>query len=189
MTALFCVGWFTHSGPESGWWGTVLPGLTGAVPHHLTVDGAADTVVQLHVELGQNVGCRVKRPEVRPCSWNRKLYTCRWKTKINIDSQSKTLASEMSLTAAASTMFLMTNFLMALSLGTQRAQLVQRMGCTCPRPFLARPLFLLFLVCINKKGQFSTNKSNRSLLFTYCFAILTITGKKMTYFQKTQSRL
>ncbi|RLV62140.1 hypothetical protein DV515_00019629 [Chloebia gouldiae] len=46
----------------------------------------------------------------------------------------------MSLTAAASTMFLMTNFLMALSLGTQRAQLVQRMGCTCPRPFLARPL-------------------------------------------------
>lgn len=41
---------------------------------------------------------------------------------------SNTLASEMSLTAAASTMFLMTNFLMALSLGTQRAQLVQRMG-------------------------------------------------------------
>lgn len=61
-------------------------------------------------------------------------------------SQSKTLASEMSLTAAASTMFLMTNFLMALSLGTQRAQLVQRMGWTCPRPFLARPLFLLFFV-------------------------------------------
>lgn len=52
----------------------------------------------------------------------------------------------MSLTAAASTMFLMTNFLMALSLGTQRAQLVQRMGWTWPRPFLARPLFLLFLV-------------------------------------------
>uniref|UniRef100_A0AAQ4QZ90 Transmembrane protein n=1 Tax=Gasterosteus aculeatus aculeatus TaxID=481459 RepID=A0AAQ4QZ90_GASAC len=64
--------------------------------------------------------------------------------------QSKTLASEMSLTAAASTMFLMTNFLMALSFGTQRAQLVQRMGCTWPRPFLARPLFLLFLVCKNK---------------------------------------
>lgn len=61
--------------------------------------------------------------------------------------QSKTLASEMSLTAAASTMFLMTNFLMALSLGTQRAQLVHRMGWTWPRPFLARPLFLLFLVC------------------------------------------
>lgn len=52
----------------------------------------------------------------------------------------------MSLTAAASTMFLMTNFLMALSLGTQRAQLVQRMGWTWPRPFLARPLFLLFFV-------------------------------------------
>lgn len=63
-------------------------------------------------------------------------------------SPSKTLASEMSLTAAASTMFRITNFLMALSLGTHRAQLVQRIGCTWPRPFLARPLFLLFLVCV-----------------------------------------
>lgn len=53
----------------------------------------------------------------------------------------------MSRTAAASTMLRMTNFLMALSLGTQRAQLVQRMGCTCPRPFLARPLLRLFRVC------------------------------------------
>ena len=67
------------------------------------------------------------------------------------DSPSKTLASEMSLTAAASTMFRMTNFLMALSLGTHRAQLVQRIGCTWPRPFLARPLFLLFLVCVRMK--------------------------------------
>ena len=57
----------------------------------------------------------------------------------------------MSLTAAASTMFRMTNFLMALSLGTHRAQLVQRIGCTWPRPFLARPLFLLFLVCVRMK--------------------------------------
>lgn len=47
----------THSGPESGWWGAVFPGLTGAVPHHLAVDGTADTVVQLHIELGQNVSC------------------------------------------------------------------------------------------------------------------------------------
>lgn len=76
----------------------------------------------------------------------RGFYEIKYNT---IHSQSKTLASEMSLTAAASTIFLITNFLMALSLGTQRAQLVQRMGCTCPRPFLARPLFLLFLVCQN----------------------------------------
>ena len=54
----------------------------------------------------------------------------------------------MSLTAVASTMFRMTNFLMALSLGTHRAQLVQRIGCTWQRPFLARPLFLLFLVIL-----------------------------------------
>lgn len=53
------VQWFnmTYSRPESGWWGAVFPGLTGAVPHHLTVDGTADTVVQLHIELGQNICC------------------------------------------------------------------------------------------------------------------------------------
>lgn len=79
-----------------------------------------------------------------------------------IHSQSKTLASEMSLTAAASTIFLITNFLMALSLGTQRAQLVQRMGCTCPRPFLARPLFLLFLVCQNTIIRVTNDKVNLS---------------------------
>lgn len=53
----------------------------------------------------------------------------------------------MSLTPAASTMFLTTNFLMALSLGTQRAQLVHLTGLTWPLPFLALPLFLLFEVC------------------------------------------
>lgn len=49
----------THRGPEPGWGGAVFPGLTGAVPHHLTVDGTADTVVQLHVQLGQDISCRV----------------------------------------------------------------------------------------------------------------------------------
>ena len=53
----------TYSGPEPGWWGAVFPGLTGAVPHHLTVDGTADTVVQFHVELGKNIRCRVDRGE------------------------------------------------------------------------------------------------------------------------------
>lgn len=37
--------------------------------------------------------------------------------------------------------------LMALSLGTHREQLEQRTKVTWPRPFLLRPLFLLFLVC------------------------------------------
>lgn len=55
-------------------------------------------------------------------------------------------ASDKSLTAAASTMFLMTNFLIALSLGTQRAQLVHLTGLTWPRPFFERPLFRRFLV-------------------------------------------
>lgn len=42
--------------------------------------------------------------------------------------------------AADSTMLRMVNRLMALSLGTQRAQLEQRTGLTWPRPFLLRPL-------------------------------------------------
>ena len=51
----------THSRPESGWWGAVFPGLTGAVPHHLTVDGTADTVVKLHIQFGQNISCRKEK--------------------------------------------------------------------------------------------------------------------------------
>jgi len=42
--------------------------------------------------------------------------------------------------AADSTMFLMVNLLIALSLGVHREQLEQRMGLTWPRPFLLRPL-------------------------------------------------
>merc|ERR1719507_689305 len=44
---------------ESESWrrGPVLPGLTRPVPHHLGVDGAADTVGELGVQLGQLVAC------------------------------------------------------------------------------------------------------------------------------------
>merc|ERR1719472_128694 len=44
---------------ESESWGRgpVLPGLTRPVPHHLGVDGAADTVGELGVQLGQLVAC------------------------------------------------------------------------------------------------------------------------------------
>lgn len=42
--------------------------------------------------------------------------------------------------AADSTMLRMVKRLMALSLGTQRAQLEQRTGLVWPRPFLLRPL-------------------------------------------------
>lgn len=52
----------------------------------------------------------------------------------------------MSLTAAASTILRTTNFLMALSFGTHRAQLVHLTGSTLPRPCLERPLFLLLEV-------------------------------------------
>lgn len=54
----------TYSWPEPGWWGAVLPGLTGAVPHHLTVDGTAHAVVKLHVELGQNISYKDDRRKI-----------------------------------------------------------------------------------------------------------------------------
>lgn len=61
--------WDTYSRPEPWRRGTVFPGLTRAVPHHLTVDGTADTVVQLHVELGQHIRCNRKGRQDRklPC--------------------------------------------------------------------------------------------------------------------------
>lgn len=62
-----------------------------------------------------------------------------------------TLASLISRTAALSTMFRTVNRLIALSLATHREQLEHRTNPTCPRPFLLRPPFLLFLVC--RDGQ------------------------------------
>lgn len=59
----------------------------------------------------------------------------------------------MSRTAAASTMLRMTNFLIALSFGTQRAQLVQRTAFTWPRLCLQRPPLRLFLVCAPSHHQ------------------------------------
>lgn len=55
----------TYSGPKAWRRGPVLPGLTRAVPHHFAVDGTADTVVQLHIQFGQNVGCRRTNKQVR----------------------------------------------------------------------------------------------------------------------------
>lgn len=57
-----------------------------------------------------------------------------------------TEASVMSRTAAASTMFRMTNFLIALSFGTHRAQFVHLTGLTWPRLCLQRPPLRRFLV-------------------------------------------
>jgi hypothetical protein len=55
----------------------------------------------------------------------------------------------MSRTAALSTMFRTVKRLIALSLATHREQLEQRTKPTWPRPFLLRPPFLLFFVCLN----------------------------------------
>ena len=79
------------------------------------------------------------------------LHYDNWITASSEYLPSYTLASEISLTAAASTMFLITNFLMALSFGTHLAQLVHLTGWTWPRPFLFLPLLRLFDVW-NKYG-------------------------------------
>ena len=43
--------------------------------------------------------------------------------------------------AADSTMLRIVNLLMALSFGVHLEQLEHRIGLTCPRPFLLRPLY------------------------------------------------
>jgi hypothetical protein len=52
--------------------------------------------------------------------------------------------------AADSTMFLMVNLLIALSLGVHREQLEQRIGLTWPRPFLLRPLEAVSLATLRE---------------------------------------
>ena len=48
--------------------------------------------------------------------------------------------------AADSTIFRMVNRLMALSLGVHREQFEHRIGLTCPRPFLLRPLYYVRVI-------------------------------------------
>lgn len=64
--------WGTTSRPEAWRGGTVLPGLARTVPHHFAVDGTADTVVQLHIQFGQNVG--VKHTGFRDVPYSRSLH-------------------------------------------------------------------------------------------------------------------
>ena len=42
---------------EPGWRSPDLPVLVRAVPHHLRVDGAGHTVVELGIQLGQSESC------------------------------------------------------------------------------------------------------------------------------------
>lgn len=76
--------------------------------------------------------------------------------------------------AVASMMFQMTNFLMALSLGTHWAQLVQRIGCMWPWPFWALPQFLLSLVILEMRRW----EPNLEFLFESSIVSIVITGNK-----------
>lgn len=44
---------------EPWWWSPVLPGLCRPVTDNLAVDGAADAVVKLGIQLGQSIFCKV----------------------------------------------------------------------------------------------------------------------------------
>lgn len=97
----------------------------------------------------------------------------------------------MSLVVAASTMFRIMNFLMAFSLGMQWEKLVEQTGCTWPWPFLAWPLFLLFLVIFEARTWESEKimvyplnyaSTTLSLPLYYCsFVISFETGKSTSY--------
>ena len=77
------------------------------------------------------------------------------------------LASLISRTAALSTIFLTVKRLIALSFGTQREQLEQRMKVTWPRPFLLRPPFLLFFVYWTwNKNRVSVDASKKNRIKT-----------------------
>lgn len=67
--------------------------------------------------------------------------------------------------AADSTMFLMVNLLIALSLGVHREQLEHRMGFTCPRPFLFLPLLARFLTILADSDR-TLVRYRRNLLFS-----------------------
>ena len=104
------------------------------IPDDLSVDSARDAVLELQVHLGNGVlreeagigdiTCTRSSAQAHIVIrfW---LPECEWRDV---------------RMAADSTMFLMVNLLIALSLGVHREQLEQRMGLTWPRPFLLRPL-------------------------------------------------
>ena len=103
----------------------------------MRVDGARDAVRDFDVEFGDDILCTMI--DHGQCS-------ALGETEGG-DAPWYTLASLISRTAAVSTMLRTVKRLMALSLGTHREQFEQRTKLTWPRPFLLRPLFLLFLVC------------------------------------------
>lgn len=75
-------------------------------------------------------------------------------------STSGDIASNVRM-AADSTMLRIVNLLIALSLGTQRAQLEQRTGLTWPRPFLLRPL-------LGETNQVSFPDSKKKIYIYLC---------------------
>ena len=102
---------------------------------------------------------------------------------------SKTLASDKSRTAAASTILRMTNFFIALSLGQHLEQLVQRMYRTCPRPFLLRPPDLRLTVMVkSNRGIYLKKNSLLDLLDVWQRLDLNRSKYLALRIQKTRTR-
>lgn len=139
--------------------------MKDCVPNDLAVDSAGDAVLQLEVHLGDGVlgedgglgdityrldnsldgvllhYSRVFRGQGqrKPPKSSEVVYGFEV-SQLVIDSAWVECCEGHIRMAADSTMLRMVKRLMALSLGTQRAQLEQRTGLTWPRPFLLRPL-------------------------------------------------
>lgn len=125
-------------------WCSNTPLSFWTVSHNFGVNCTRHTIVKLSIELWQLISWKYKihsnfLVNFRLLHWIYKLYHVG-------NLQLYTLASVISLTAAASTILRITNFLIALSLGTHLAQFVHLTGWTCPLPCFERPPLRLLQV-------------------------------------------
>lgn len=133
--------------PHSWRWGAVAAAFTRAntekispshhfsfvdcglfIPHDFAVDGAGDAVLKLEIHFGYRV-----------FGEDRGIGDITCTALHQYASLSCSLGVDVRI-AADSTMLRIVNLLIALSFGVQREQLEHRIGFTCPRPFLFRPL-------------------------------------------------
>lgn len=109
-------------------------------PNDLAMDSAGNAVLKLQVHLRHSVLREDGGVGDVTCVLVRQLsdlHRCSMPTVHPFADSSRWFNVRI---AADSTMFLMVNLLIALSLGVHREQLEHLIGLTWPRPFLLRPL-------------------------------------------------
>jgi hypothetical protein len=117
--------------PNSRRRGTVSAAFSRTHTHDLAVDSAADAVLQLEVHLGNGVVGEDGSVRDITCSIEDVLDLGLCKGMVVFRIQARFAGQVDIRIAADSTMFLMVNLFMALSLGVQREQFEHRMGLTC----------------------------------------------------------